>query len=218
VSLTLYSYFRSTSSWRVRIALAWKQQPFTYAAVHLLKDGGEQWKPEYVAKNPQGMVPLLEIDEGGASRSIAQSVAIIEYLEERFPEPPLLPKDVYLRARSRQLVEIVNSSIQPFQNLAVMKRIIEDYKADEKVWVRGFIERGLAAYEEAVAATAGRYTVGDAVSFADLFLVPQLTGGRRFDVDLARYPRCLAIEAASVELPAFVAAHPDRQPDAPRAS
>ena len=216
MKLTLFSYFRSSSSWRVRIALAWKKLPYEYAAVHLLEGGGQQWKPGYLERNPQGMVPLLEFEDGGQTRVIAQSLAIIEYLEERVPEPALLPADPWLRARTRQLAEIVNSSIQPFHNLSVLRRVADELHGDDKAWARGFIERGLAAYERAAQPTAGRFSIADAPTLAECCLVPQLYQARRFGVDLAIFDKLLEIEAACAELPAFQAAHPDRQPDAPR--
>ena len=219
MKLRLYNYWRSSSAWRVRTALALKNLPYEYLAIHLAKDGGEQWKPEYLARNPQGMVPLLEIEEAdGTHRSIGQSVAIIEYLNERVPEPPLLPADPYLRARARQLVEVVNSSIQPLQNSNVLKRVANELKSDDKAWAQFFMQRGLAALETLVGETAGCICVGDRATMSDIYLVPQLYNARRFGVELAPYPRLLTIEAACFELPAFQAAHPDRQPDAQPAS
>jgi maleylpyruvate isomerase len=219
VKLTLFGYWRSSSAWRVRIALAWKQLPYEYAAVHLVKDGGEQWKPEYLARNPQGMVPLLEIVEDGTpARSIAQSIAIIEWLEERVPAPPLLPRDPFARARVRQLAEVVNSSIQPLQNSVVLKHLKTELHVDEQAWGRHWMGRGLAALEQLVATSAGRFSVGDEVSLADVYLVPQLYNARRFEVDVTPFPRLLAVEAQLAELPAFADARPERQPDAPPAS
>ncbi len=214
MKLTLFSYFRSSSTWRVRIALAWKQLPYEYIAVHLVKDGGEQYRADYLARNPQAMVPVLEVEDDGTRRPIAQSLAIIEYLEERVPEPTLFPRDAYLRARTRQLAEIINSGIQPYQNLSVLKRVAGDLGGDDKAWARGFIERGLAAFEKAASETAGRFCVGDAPTLADCCLVPQLYHARRFGADVGPLERLLEIEAACAELPAFQAAHPDRQPDA----
>jgi maleylpyruvate isomerase len=212
--LRLYSYFRSSSTWRVRIVLAQKGLAVEIVPIHLLEGGGQQWQPDYVAKNPQAMVPLLEWTEAGATRRLSQSLAIIEYLEERFPAVPVLPTDPYLRGRARLLAEIVNSGIQPFQNLSVLKRITSDYGGDSKAWARGFIERGLAAFARQVEETAGRYCVGDQITVADACLVPQLYHARRFDVDLGPFARLTAIEAELVALPAFRAAHPDVQPDA----
>lgn len=212
--LRLYGYWRSSCSWRVRIGLNLKGLSYDYAAVHLLKDGGQQHSAEYRAINPMRTVPTLEWTEDGQARRLSQSLAILEYLEERVPSPALLPKDPYLKARVRMLAEMVNSGIQPLQNTGVMQRIKNELKADDKAWSAYWNARGLEALEAAVQPTAGRYCLGETVSFADICLVPQLFGARRFGVDLTPYPTLLRIEAACNELPAFQAAHPDRQPDA----
>jgi maleylpyruvate isomerase len=209
--IRLYSYWRSSSSWRVRIALHHKALPFEYAAIHLLK--GEQSAPGYAEKSDTGTVPLLEIDEGGQLQRISQSVAIIEYLEERFPNPSLLPRTALHRALARQLAETVNSGIQPFQNLMVLNQV-EAMGQDKKAWAQLWIARGLEALEKTIARTHGRYSVGDEVSIADAYLIPQLYSARRFHVDVNPYPTLLAVESACAALPAFQAAHPDRQPDA----
>jgi maleylpyruvate isomerase len=212
--MKLYSYWRSSCSWRVRIALNLKGLAYTYEAVHLLKDGGQQHTDAYRALNPMRTVPTLEWEEGGAVRRLSQSVAILEYLEERYRTPALLPADPLLRARTRMLSEMVNSGIQPLQNLSVLQFVKHELKSDDKVFAAHWNARGLAALEAAVKETAGTYCVGDAVSFADIFLVPQLYGARRYGVDLTPYPTLTRIEAACDKLPAFQAAHPDRQPDA----
>jgi maleylacetoacetate isomerase len=212
--MKLYSYWRSSCSWRVRIALNLKGLAYTYEAVHLLKDGGQQNTEAYRALNPMRTVPTLEFEEGGRVRRLSQSLAILEYLEERYRTPALLPDDPLLRARVRMLAEMVNSGIQPLQNLSVLQFVKNDMKGDEKVFAAHWNARGLTALEAAVKETAGRYCLGDTVSFADIFLVPQLYGARRFGVDLTPYPTLTRIEAACAELPAFQAAHPDRQPDA----
>ena len=209
--IRLYNYWRSSSSWRVRIALHHKGLPFEYAAIHLLK--GEQSASDFREKNPAGAVPLLEIDEGGQLQRIAQSLAIIEYLEERFPMPALLPGSSLHRAQARQIAELVNSGIQPFQNLIVLQKI-EAMGQDKKAWAQAWLARGLEAIEGTCAKIHGRFCVGDAVSIADACLVPQLHSARRFGVDVNPYPTLLKIEAACEALPAFQAAHPDRQPDA----
>jgi maleylpyruvate isomerase len=214
-ALRLHSYWRSSASWRVRVGLHLKGLKFDYAAVHLLQDGGQQHSEAYRALNPMRTLPTLEwTEEDGTQRRLSQSLAILEYLEARHPSPPLLPKDPYLAAKARMLAEMVNSGIQPLQNLSVMQRIKSELKADEKAWSAYWNVRGLEALEAAVKPTAGRYCVGDEVSLADICLVPQLYGARRFAVDLTPYPTLLRIEAACNELPAFQAAHPDRQPDA----
>ena len=212
--MKLYNYWRSSCSWRVRIGLHWKGQPFSYLPVHLLKDGGQQKAEPYASLNPMQSVPLLELDEGGRLIRLAQSMAILEYLEERWPEPPLLPADRVARARVRQAAEIVNSGIQPYQNTNVQKRVKHELHGDEKAWARHFIAHGLRALEPLLQSTAGRYAVGDQVTLADCFLVPQLYHARRYEVDLSPYPTLTRVEAACAVLPAFEAAHPDRQPDA----
>lgn len=212
--MKLYSYWRSSCSWRVRIALDLKGLAYEYAPVHLVKDGGEQHGEAYRAINPLRTVPTLELTEGGQVRRLSQSLAILEYLEERHPSPALLPADPYLRARARMLAETVNSGIQPLQNLAVLQRIKGEYKGDDKAWCAYWIERGLTAFQTAARETAGTYCVGNAVSFADICLVPQLYGARRFGVDLHPFELLTRIEAACASLPAFQAAHPDKQPDA----
>jgi len=208
--MILYDYWRSSSAWRVRIALHWKGIPFERRVVNLIKDGGEQHSAEFHAMNPSRQVPVLITDEG---RAIAQSMAIIGYLEERHPAPSLLPADAWLRARARQLAEMVNSGTQPLQNLTVLDHV-EAGGMDRNEWARHFIARGLAALEAAAHETAGAFLVGDAVSLADAYLIPQLYNARRFNVDLAPIPTLVRIESACAALPAFAAAHPDAQSDA----
>lgn len=212
--MKLYNYWRSSASWRVRIGLAFKGLSYEYVPVHLVKDGGQQNTPEYRQKNPMRTVPLLEWEEGGQLLRLSQSLAILEYLEETHPQPPLLPRDALGRARARMLAEMVNSGIQPLQNTAVLQRIKGELKGDEKAWTAYWIERGLTALEASVTPLAGTYCVGDQPSVADVCLVPQLYGARRFGVDLAAFPTLTRIEAACNALPAFQAAQPDRQPDA----
>ena len=207
--MKLYSYFRSSSAWRVRIALHYKNLPFEYQSVHLLHK--EQQRDEYRALNPMQQVPTLVLDDG---RRLTQSIAIIEYLEERAPEPPLLPRDPYLRGKARSYAEIINSGIQPFQNTETQRYLKHDVKTDEQSFSRHFIDRGLQALEAAAQETRGRFLVGDSPTVADVFLVPQLFGARRFGADLNRIPTLLEIEAACNELPAFRSALPENQPDA----
>ncbi len=212
--LKLYGYWRSSCSWRVRIGLNLKGLAYEYAPVHLVKDGGQQNTEAYRALNPMRTVPTLEWSEWGTVNRLGQSLAILEYLEARFPTPALLPNDLLLKARVRMLAEMVNSGIQPLQNLSVQQYVKAELKGDEKAFSAHWNQRGLAALETAVKDTAGTYCVGDSVTFADLCLVPQLYGARRLSVDLTPYPTLLRIEAACGALPAFQAAHPDRQPDA----
>jgi maleylpyruvate isomerase len=210
--MKLYNYWRSSSSWRVRIALAHKHIPYDYVPVHLLQNGGQQFDPVFLAKNPMAQVPVLELDSGD---TIAQSSAIMRYLEETHPEQPLTPKDAVQRACMDQIVELINSGIQPFQNISVQKFIRENYQTEPKSWLQHFLSLGMEALEKMVAKTKGRFCVGDQVTFADLCLVPQMESSRRFEVSVDRYPLLLEIEKACQALPAFVTTHPNRQIDTP---
>ncbi|MDC3960253.1 maleylacetoacetate isomerase [Polyangium jinanense] len=212
--MKLYGYWRSSCSYRVRIALHLKGIPFENIPVHLVKDGGEQFRDDYREKNPMAQVPTLEVEEGGVVHELGQSVAIIEWLEERYPERPLLPADSFLRARTRQLAETINAGIQPFQNLSVLKLVKTELGGDEQAFARRFIEKGLSAYQTLAGPVQGRFSVGDAPTVADVFLVPQLYAARRFGVDLGPFPSLVRIEEQCASLPAFQAAHPDRQIDA----
>jgi maleylpyruvate isomerase len=218
--LIFYDYWRSSSAWRVRIALNLKQLSVDRRAVNLTREGGgAQHDPQFHALNPLSEVPVLVVDDaGGAPRAIAQSMAILAYLEERFPTPPLLPAEPWLRARARQLAEMVNAGIQPFQNLELQQHLRASGIADPGEVARHFNARGLGALEALAGETAGQFLIGDAPTIADVYLVPQLYGGRRFGVDLAAFPTLLRIEAACAALPAFEAARPEAQPDAPAAS
>ena len=214
MTLRLHGYWRSSSTWRVRIGLGLKGLPWERAIVNLL--AGDQDRPEHLARNPMRHVPVLEVLEGGqVTLRLVQSVAILEWLEEVHPAPPLLPRDPAGRARVRALVEHVNSSIQPYQNATVLKWLRERFPGAEQDWVRHWLQRGLEGLEASTAGGAGRFCHGDQATLADCYLVPQLHGARRFGVDLAPFPTLRRIEAACQELPAFQAAHADRQPDAP---
>lgn len=214
MKLVLHNYWRSSASYRVRIGLGLKQLPWEYAAVNIILGEGEQKSPGYRALNPMAQVPTLEISEDdGTVRHLQQSLPILEYLEDRWPEPRLLPADPYLRARARGLAEIVNSGIQPLQNLTVTKKVLA-FGGDDKAWVKGFIADGLAAFEAQAKQTAGRFCVGDAPTIADCCLIPQLYSARRFGVPTEQFAYLCLIEKACDQLPAFADAHPDRQPDA----
>jgi maleylpyruvate isomerase len=214
----LYGYWRSSSAWRVRIALAWKGVPYEYQPVHLVRDGGEQHGAAYRAVNPMEEVPTLEFEEEGQVRRLSQSLAIIDYLEAYAPSPPLFPRAPFLRARVRQLAEIINAGIQPLQNSGVLARVKTQLGGDELAWARHFITRGLSALELVAKETASAFLVGEAVSAADVLLVPQLYNARRMGVALDPYPLLVRVEAACVTLPAFADSHPDKQPDAPLAA
>ena len=215
MTLTLHSYWRSSCSWRVRIALYWKALPFTYRAVNLAQ--GEQFEITHRARNPMSTVPLLEIEEDGRVVRLGQSMAILEWLEERFPERPLLPSDPAGRARVRRIAEDVNASIQPFQNASTMKWLRERHvgTGDDAAFTTHFLTRSMGGLEDVVHEGAGRFCHGDEVTLADLFVVPQLYGARRFGVTVSQFPTLLAVEAACAPLAPFSLSEPDVQPDAP---
>lgn len=212
MKLVLHSYWRSSASHRVRIGLGLKQLPYDYVAINLLQ--GEQHADVYRAKNPMAQVPTLEVtDDDGDKITLTQSLAILEYLDERWPDPPILPRDPFLRARARGLAEIINSGIQPLQNSATLKRI-KALGGDEAHWIRPYIADGLAAFAKGVAEVSGTFCVGDFPTIADCCLVPQLNSARRYQVDLEPFANLLAIEARCLPLPAFADAMPHHQPDA----
>ncbi len=213
--LTLYGYWRSTSSWRVRIGLGMKGLEWEHAAVDLL--AGEQFSDLHRARSPLAQVPVLEVAEDGRpTLRIAQSMAILEWMEERFPEPALLPADAAGRARVRALAEHVNSGIQPLANAIVLRTIREKVPGWEKEWARTFIARGLEGLERAVSdGGAGRFSHRDSPGLADCYLVPQMFGARRHGVDVTPYVTLRRIEEACAALAPFQAARPERQPDAP---
>ena len=213
----LYSYWRSSASYRVRIGLHFKGIPFEYVPVHLVK--GEHVTEAYRALNPMGQVPTLErcSPTGDVAARFTQSVAILEYLEETHPSPALLPANADERARVRQVVEGVNAGIQPLQNLAVMRELTARFgytREQNFEWAAHWIARCFDALERIVAGIAGRHAVGDTPTLADVFLVPQVYNARRFDLDMeARYPTLARVDAAARALPAFEAARPSNQPD-----
>jgi maleylpyruvate isomerase len=211
--LALYNYWRSSCSWRVRIGLHLKGLAFDYRTVNLIE--GAHQTDEHRARSPLTQLPVLEVLEDGRTHLLVQSLAILEWLEERFPTPNLLPRDGYGRARVRALAEHVNSGIQPYQNTATLKWLRERLPPLDQLWVRHWLATYIGGLERAVNDGAGRFCHGDAPTFADVCLVPQLFGARRFGVDTAPLPTLLRIEAACRELPAFQAAEPGRQPDAP---
>jgi maleylpyruvate isomerase len=209
--MKLHGYFRSSASYRVRIALNLKGLSAYHLPHHLRK--GEQCAPAYLAINPQGLVPTLENDAGAI---ITQSLAIIEWLDETHPEPPLLPKDPLRRAKVRAFAMALACDTHPVQNLKVLARLRELGLPEEQVtgWAAWANREGLAACETLVAGEPGPFCFGAAPTMADLCLVPQLANARRFGVDLAAYPRLLNAEAAAKNNKAFADAAPDRQPDA----
>ncbi|XP_011355371.1 maleylacetoacetate isomerase isoform X4 [Pteropus vampyrus] len=204
----LYSYFRSSCSWRVRIALALKSIDYETIPVNLIKDGGQQFSEEFQALNPMKQVPALKID----GITICQSLAIIEYLEETRPTPRLLPRDPKKRASVRMISNLIAGGIQPLQNLSVLKEVGQE---KQLAWAQKTISSGFNALEQILQSTAGKYCVGDEVSMADLCLVPQVANAERFKVDLTLYPTISHINKSLLALEAFQVSHPSRQPDTP---
>ena len=213
--MKLYNFFRSSASYRVRIALNWKGIHYEQVPIHLRRSGGEQNTPEYKALNPQGLVPSLE-DEGHV---LTQSLAIIEYVEERYPEPPLLPHDPADRATVRSMALAIACEVHPLQNLRVLNYLKNElHHTEEEVntWVRHWITLGLTALEQMVRAVPdrGTFCFGTTPTLADLCLVPQIYNARRFSCDLSGCPALVTIDETCRALPAFVDAAPENQPDA----
>lgn len=214
--LCLHSYWRSSAAYRVRIGLNLKQLPYEIAPVHLVRDGGDQHRPDYAQTNPQRLVPVLQHGQ----RMLRQSLAILEYLDEMWPEPPLLPSTARDRHRVRALAQVVACDIHPLGNLRVLQYLDRDWgvpQPERDVWARHWIVKGFDAFEALVAGSpsTGEFCDGDAPTIADCSLVPQVYNARRFSVDLTPYPTIVRIEQTCLELPAFDAARPERQPDAP---
>ena len=209
--MKLHGYFRSSASYRVRIALNLKGLRADHIPHHLRK--GEQCAPAYLAINPQGLVPALEDDAVGV---LTQSLAIIEWLDETQPEPPLLSKDPLRRARVRAFAQAIACDIHPVQNTKVLARLRELKLPEEQVtaWAAWANREGLAACEKLIAGEAGPFCFGATPTIADLCLVPQLANARRFGVDVSAFPRLLKAEAAAKAMKAFADAAPDKQPDA----
>lgn len=207
--MRLFGYWRSSCSWRVRAALDAKGVEYTNVPVHL--KNAEQRAQSHTRINPLQQVPVLELPSG---QRLTQSVAILEYIEEAYPEPRLLPEAAIARARVRQAVEIINSGIQPLQNLKVLQAL-DTIGGDRMAWGRQVIHEGFVALEALATQTAGRCLVGDQLTLADICLVPQVYNARRFSVDLAPFPTLSRVEAFCQAQPAFQSSHPDRQPDAP---
>ncbi|MGC2854342.1 maleylacetoacetate isomerase [Novispirillum sp. DQ9] len=213
--MKLYSYWRSSTSYRARIALNLKGLDYEIVPVHLLRDGGEHRKADYMALNPQGILPTL-VD--GAT-VLTQSLAIVEYIDETHPTPPLLPADAAGRARVRAFSQAVACEIHPLTNLRVLKHLtgVLGHSEDDKLaWYRHWTAEGLRALEEMVAGhpATGTFVHGDAPTLADLCLVPQMYNARRFSIDLTPYPTLVRIDEACRALPAFAQAAPEAQPDA----
>ncbi|HMN20232.1 MAG TPA: maleylacetoacetate isomerase [Ottowia sp.] len=210
--MRLHNYFRSSASFRVRIALHLKGLPYDYVPVHLVK--GEQKSAAFGALTAEHLVPVLELDDG---RRLTQSMAIIEYLDETHPQPGLLPADAGGRARVRALAQVIACEVHPLNNLRVLKYLVHQLQADEAAkmaWYRHWVRLGLEAYEAHLAEQPGRFSHGDAPTLADCCLVPQIFNAQRFDCDLAGLTRIMGVFDACMALEAFQQAQPSACPDA----
>ena len=215
-ALVLHTYWRSSAAYRVRIALHLKGLAFESVPVHLVQAGGQQRTPAFAARNPQRLVPTLQ--HGDAV--LTQSLAIIEYLDEVWPEPPLLPSTARGRQRVRELAQLVACEIHPLNNLRVMRFLEHEWNVpqpEREVWLKHWMVEGLGAFEALLEAhpSTDAFCDGTTPGLADCCLVPQLYNARRFGVDLSPFPTLLRIEQACLALPAFDAARPEKQPDAP---
>ncbi len=213
--MKLYDYFRSSAAYRVRIGLHLKGLTYESIPVHLVRDGGEQLKPEYRAINPSALVPALQ-DQGA---TITQSLAILEYLDEAHPLMPLMPKDALGRARVRSLALAIACDIHPLNNLRVLRYLVKEAGLTEEAktaWYVHWVREGFAALEAQLAASpdTGRFCHGDTPTIADIVLVPQVFNASRFNIDMSAYPTIARIDETCRALPAFEAAHPSKQPDA----
>lgn len=209
--MDLFTYYRSTSSYRVRIALALKGLEVNAIPVNLIRDGGEQRTPGYLALNPQGRVPALRLDSGEV---IIQSLAIIEYLEEHSPLPALLPADLLARARHREVAALIGCDIHPLHNVAVLNRLrgLGHDEGQVNQWIGHWISEGLTAVEALIGDQGYCFGV---LGLADVYLLPALYAAHRFKVDLSQWPRIARVEALAASHPAFQYAHPDAQSDKP---
>ncbi len=211
----LYNYYRSSCSYRVRIALELKKIDYSYIPIHLIENGGHQNTLEYQKINTKQEVPTLIHNE----TPISQSMAIIEYLDEIKPDiSPLLPKNPIQRAYVRQACEIINSGIQPLQNLRILNKLVNDYQISDpqkKAWINDLVTNGLVSFEKFISNKSGLYCFGDTISAADLFLVPQIFSSQRFGVDLEPFKALMQINENCLKLTTFQNSHPNAQPDNP---
>ncbi len=211
-TVKLYSYFRSSAAYRVRIALNLKGLSYEMVPVHLTKDGGHQRQPAFRSVNPQMRVPALQLSSGEV---LTQSLAIIEYLDDIQPEPPLLPADALDRAKVRAIAQIVACDIHPLNNLLplqYLKRTLKHEQPDIDAWYHHWVTDGFTAIETLI--SPGPYACGPQVTLADICLVPQVYNARRLKVPLDKFPKIVAVEAACLRVAAFDKATPDKQPDA----
>ena len=211
--MELFTYYRSTSSYRVRIALALKGLDYQSVAVNLIAaGGGEHRQPQYLKLNPQGRVPALRTDEGDV---LTQSPAIIEYLEERYPQPPLLSANLITRAHERGVASVIGCDIHPLHNVSVLNqlRALGQDEAHVTQWITHWISSGLAAVEQLIGDSD--FCFGPQPGLADVYLIPQVYAAERFSVSLADFPRIARVARLAAQHPAFIQAHPSRQPDTP---
>lgn len=212
--LKLYNYFRSSTSYRVRIALHSKNLPFVYEPIHLLKDGGEQHSPAFRAINPMGEVPTLV----HGSEVLSQSLPIMEYIDEVFPQNSYLPKDPATKAKVRQVCEHINSFMHPISNLKVLQFLETKHGYDlaaKEGWIQHWSAKGFQALETLAQQSSGLYFFGDSVTMADFVLIPQMFSAQRFNVNLEKYPHLNKVNSNCLKLEAFQKAHPYRQVDTP---
>ncbi len=211
--IKLYSYYRSSCSYRIRIALYLKKIPFEYIPVHLTKSGGEQNSEEYKKLNPEAQVPCLIHN----NQVLTQSMAILQYLDDIYPSPSLFPKDK--KAQIISLCEIINSGIQPLQNLKVLKYLKTSYSGRQKEitqWLSFWIQNGLSSVEKKARENkCSPFAIGNSITAAELFIIPQIYNARRFNVNMNNFPKLLEIEELCKHLHPFKKAHPDQQPDSP---
>lgn len=211
--MRLYDFWRSSSAHRVRIALAWKGLDYDAVHVHLVRDGGGQHRDDYATGvNRLSQLPVLEWEHDGTVHRITQSLAILHYLEAIAPAHPLVPHDPLQAAQAWEIAEIVNSGMQPFQNLATLARV-EKLGMERRAWVEPFLTKGLVAIELLARARGSRFCVGDAPTVADVCLVPQLLAARRFEIDLEPYEALRAIDERCAQIDAFAVAHPNQHPE-----
>lgn len=208
----LYNYFRSSTSYRARIALHLKNIPFEYRPVHLVRNGGEQFSAGYRKLNPSSEVPTL-VHQG---RAIGQSMAIVEYLDEIAPTPRLFPEDPYMKAKVRQFCEVINSGMHSYQNLKTLRYLQNELGVSEDkkmAWISHWLQAGFRSLENLLGRYSGTYCFGDSITAADVFLAPQVFSAHRFKVPMDEFRHCTEIARRCESLPAFQKAHPSRQPD-----
>ncbi|TQE99135.1 MAG: maleylacetoacetate isomerase [Spiribacter salinus] len=210
---TLFGYWRSSASYRLRIALNLKGLSYSQEAVHLVRDGGEQHQASFRARNPHGLVPVLRADD----QNLTQSLAILEFLEERHPAPPLLPDTAVERAWARAAAQTLACEIHPLNNLRVLKYLVTELGASEETklgWYRHWVEQGLAVVESHLAQLPGDFSLGEWPGYLEACLVPQVYNARRFQCELSQCPTVVELDRRCNELDAFREAAPERQPDA----